>query len=236
MHHITPEQKAASPFFENFWDNRGWGFGLSIITRRDNVADVPGRFGWDGGYSTSGYTNPKEEMIGTFDDAARLGFSKRSGRASRFLDLGLPGYRRLTTHVRQKRETAVIRIKLTSVMVDDQAKAQKFYTEVLGFVTKRDIPMGAARWLTVVSPAEPEGTELLLEPNSGVEEAPGFQKALLNSGIPITAFAVDDIEAEYDRLKALGVEFRGPPSKPDVGPSNVLLNDTCGNLIQLFQA
>lgn len=146
------------------------------------------------------------------------------------------GNRRLTTHVRQKRETVVIRIKLTSVMVDDQAKAQKFYTEVLGFVTKRDIPMGAARWLTVVSPAEPEGTELLLEPNSGVEEAPGFQKALLDSGIPITAFAVDDIEAEYDRLKALGVEFRGPPSKPDVGPSAVVLNDTCGNLIQLFQA
>lgn len=129
----------------------------------------------------------------------------------------------------------MVMIKLTSVMVDDQAKAQKFYTEVLGFITKRDIPMGSARWLTVVSPAEPDGTELLLEPMGGLAEAPGFQKALFKAGIPIAAFAVDDINAEYKRMKALGVEFRGQPSKPEVGPSTAVLNDTCGNFIQLFQ-
>ena len=94
----------------------------------------------------------------------------------------------------------MIRIKLTSVMVDDQAKAFDFYTNVLGFVVKRDIPMGEARWLTVVTADEPDGTELLLEPMGGLAEAPGFQKALFNAGIPITAFAVDDIEAEYKRL------------------------------------
>ena len=120
-------------------------------------------------------------------------------------------------------------------MVDDQAKAQKFYTEVLGFVTKHDIPMGGARWLTVVTADETDGTELLLEPMGGLAEAPGFQKALFKAGIPATAFGVDDIQAEYKRMKALGVEFRGEPSKPAVGPSTVMLNDTCGNLIQLFQ-
>ncbi len=129
----------------------------------------------------------------------------------------------------------MIRIKLTSVMVDDQDRAEKFYTEVLGFHKKQDIPMGEARWLTVVSPAESDGVELLLEPMGGVAEAPGFQKALFNAGIPITAFAVDNIEAEYQRMKALGVEFRGEPSTPEFGPSTLVLNDTCGNLIQLFQ-
>lgn len=129
----------------------------------------------------------------------------------------------------------MISIKLTSVMVDDQDKAEKFYTQVLGFQKKQDIPMGAARWLTVVSPAEPDGAELLLEPMGGVAEALPFQKALFNAGIPLTAFAVDDVETEYKRMKALGVEFRGEPSTPEFGPSTVVLNDTCGNLIQLFQ-
>ena len=129
----------------------------------------------------------------------------------------------------------MIRIKLTSVMVDDQAKAEKFYTEVLGFQKKQDIPMGEFRWLTVVSPAEPDGAELLLEPMGGLAEAPGYQKALYNAGIPIAAFAVDDVDAEYKRMQALGVNFRGEPSKPDFGPSTVVLDDTCGNLIQLFQ-
>jgi catechol 2,3-dioxygenase-like lactoylglutathione lyase family enzyme len=129
----------------------------------------------------------------------------------------------------------MIRIKLTSVMVDDQDKAERFYTEVLGFQKKQDIPLGEARWLTVVSPAEADGTELLLEPMGGLAEAPGFQKALFNAGIPTTAFAVDDIAAEYERMKALGVEFQGEPSTPEFGPSTVVLNDTCGNLIQLFQ-
>lgn len=129
----------------------------------------------------------------------------------------------------------MIRIKLTSVMVDNQCKAEKFYTEVLGFQKKQDIPMGEARWLTVVSPAEPDGTELLLEPMGGLAEASGFQKALYAAGIPATAFAVDNIDAEYERMKALGVQFRGEPSKPEAGPSTLLLEDTCGNLIQLFQ-
>ena len=125
---------------------------------------------------------------------------------------------------------------MTSVMVDDQAKALDFYTRVLGFAVKRDIPMGAARWLTVVAADEPNGTELLLEPMGGLAEAPGFQAALYKAGVPATAFGVDDIDAEYKRMKALGVALSGPPSKPDVGPSTVVLNDTCGNYIQLFQS
>ena len=129
----------------------------------------------------------------------------------------------------------MIRIKLTSVLVDDQAKAEHFYTTVLGFQKKHDLPLGEARWLTVVSPAEPDGTELLLEPLGGVAEATSYQQALFNAGMPITAFAVDDLDAEYDRLQALGVAFRGTPSKPDIGPATVELNDTCGNLIQLVQ-
>ncbi|MDQ3557674.1 MAG: VOC family protein [Pseudomonadota bacterium] len=129
-----------------------------------------------------------------------------------------------------------MRIKLTSVMVDDQSKALEFYTSVLGFVVRRDIPMGEARWLTVATPDDPAGIELLLEPMGGLAEAAGFQQALFAAGIPATAFAVDDIEAEHKRLKALGVAFRGAPSKPESGPSTIVLNDTCGNLIQLFQA
>jgi catechol 2,3-dioxygenase-like lactoylglutathione lyase family enzyme len=129
----------------------------------------------------------------------------------------------------------MIRIKLTSVMVDDQAKALDFYTRVLGFVLKHDLPMGGPRWLTVVTADDPDGTELLLEPMSGLAEAPGFQKALFNAGIPATAFGVDDIDAEYARMKALGAKFRGEPSKPASGPAIVAVEDTCGNLIQLFQ-
>ena len=92
---ITPEQKAASHFFPDFWDNRGWGFGMSVVTRRDDLAMVPGRFGWDGGYGTSWYVDPTEELIGDPDDPARLGFAEAAGRPRRLLDLGLPGDRRL---------------------------------------------------------------------------------------------------------------------------------------------
>jgi catechol 2,3-dioxygenase-like lactoylglutathione lyase family enzyme len=134
-----------------------------------------------------------------------------------------------------RKEPRVIRIKLTSVMVDDQAKAFDFYTSKLGFKVKHDIPMGGARWLTVVTADESNGTELLLEPNSGIAAAAVFQKALFDAGIHVTAFGVDDIEVEYRRLKALGVEFKGAPSKPAQGPSTVVLNDTCGNWIMLFQ-
>jgi catechol 2,3-dioxygenase-like lactoylglutathione lyase family enzyme len=129
----------------------------------------------------------------------------------------------------------MIRIKMMSVMVDDQAKAHDFYVNTLGFAVKHDIPMGEFRWLTVVTADEPNGTELLLEPMGGVAEAPAFQKALFAAGIPATAFGVDDIQAEYQRLKGLGVVFTGEPTKPEAGPSTVTLNDTCGNFIQLFQ-
>jgi catechol 2,3-dioxygenase-like lactoylglutathione lyase family enzyme len=127
----------------------------------------------------------------------------------------------------------MMRIKLTSVMVDDQAKAQKFYTEVLGFVTKHDIDMGGPRWLTVVAPDEPNGTELLLEPDSHPAAKP-FKKALFDSGIPATAFQVDDIQAEYRRLKDLSVAFKSEPVQ--AGSATVaVFNDTCGNLIQIYQ-
>src|SRR5215813_5145285 len=126
-----------------------------------------------------------------------------------------------------------MKIKLTSVLVDDQDKALKFYTEVLGFVKKHDIPMGEARWLTVVSPEGPGDVELLLEP-MGFPPARTYQKALFEAGIPYTSFAVDDIQKEYERLEKLGVVFRTKPTK--MGPVTVaVIEDTCGNLIQLTQ-
>jgi len=126
-----------------------------------------------------------------------------------------------------------IRIKLTSVFVDDQDKALKFYTEVLGFVKKRDIPVGKAKWLTVVSPAEPDGPELLLEPSDN-PATKTFKKAIFEQGIPFTAFAVDDVRKEYERMKSLGVVFRTEPMKMG-GTTIAVFEDTCGNLIQLFQ-
>ncbi len=125
-----------------------------------------------------------------------------------------------------------MKIKLASVFVDDQAKAQKFYTEVLGFVTKTDLPVGEFRFLTVVSPEEPNGTELLLEPNDN-PVAKTYQKAIFEQGIPLTAFAVDDVQKEYERMKALGVVFTMEPTKTE-GPTLAIFNDTCGNLIQIF--
>src|SRR5215216_2982134 len=103
-----------------------------------------------------------------------------------------------------------MRIVVTSVLVDDQAKAHRFYTDVLGFVTKHDIDLGEARWLTVVSPKDPEGTELLLEPD-GHPAAKPFKAALVDDGIPATSFGVDDVQGEYERLRGLGVEFTQPP-------------------------
>lgn len=125
----------------------------------------------------------------------------------------------------------MIRINITSVMVDDQAKALAFYTEKLGFTVKNDIPMGEHRWLTVVSPAEPDGVELLLEPDGHPAAGP-FKKALVSDGIPLTSFAVDDVYAEVERLKGLGVEFTQDAT--DLGPVvTAVLDDTCGNLIQI---
>lgn len=124
-----------------------------------------------------------------------------------------------------------MRIHLTSVLVDDQTKAERFYTEVLGFVKKNDIPMGTDRWLTVVSPEDPEGTELLLEPSSHPAAKP-FKEALVADGIPFTQFAVADVQAEYERLRALGVRFTQEPMT--MGPvTTAVLDDTCGNLIQI---
>jgi catechol 2,3-dioxygenase-like lactoylglutathione lyase family enzyme len=126
-----------------------------------------------------------------------------------------------------------MKIVLTSVMVSDQEKALKFYTEVLGFVKKTDIPVGQYKWLTVVSPEQPDGPELLLEP-MGFPPAQTYQKALFDAGIPLTSFAVDDIESTYQRLKKQGVVFRGAPTK--TGPvTTAIFEDTCGNLIQIAQ-
>lgn len=126
-----------------------------------------------------------------------------------------------------------MKIKLTSVMVDDQEKALKFYTEVLGFVKKRDIPMDEHRWLTVVPKGNQNGPELVLEP-MGFEPAKAYQKALYEAGIPLTAFHVDDIEKEYERLQEMGVEFSMEPKQ--MGPSKLaVFDDTCGNHIQLVE-
>ncbi len=124
-----------------------------------------------------------------------------------------------------------MRISLTSVLVDDQEKALRFYTDVLGFAKKTDIPMGPHRWLTVVAPDNPDGVELVLEPDSHPAAGP-FKKALASDGIPCTSFAVDDVQAEYNRLKSAGVRFTQPPV--DMGPvTTAVLDDTCGNLIQI---
>jgi catechol 2,3-dioxygenase-like lactoylglutathione lyase family enzyme len=126
-----------------------------------------------------------------------------------------------------------MRIAVSSIFVDDQDKALAFYTTRLAFVKKHDIPLGAARWLTVVAPDDQDGTELLLEPDSHPAVGP-FKKALVEDGIPFTSFAVDDIDAEYERLQAAGVAFTQPPVR--MGPViTAVLEDTCGNLIQLAQ-
>jgi catechol 2,3-dioxygenase-like lactoylglutathione lyase family enzyme len=124
-----------------------------------------------------------------------------------------------------------MKINVTSVLVDDQAKALAFYTDVLGFVKKTDIPAGGARWLTVVSPEAPDGVELLLEPDAHPAARP-FKEALVADGMPYTSFAVDDVQAEFDRLTGLGVRFTQPPT--EMGPvTTAVLDDTCGNLIQI---
>lgn len=126
-----------------------------------------------------------------------------------------------------------MKIKITSVMVDDQDKALKFYIEKLGFVKKTEIPLGEHKWLTVVSGEEPDGVELLLEP-MGFAPARVFQKALKDAGIPLTMFNVDDIQSEYERLEKSGVKFSMKPTQ--MGPATIaVFDDTCGNNIQLVQ-
>jgi catechol 2,3-dioxygenase-like lactoylglutathione lyase family enzyme len=130
-------------------------------------------------------------------------------------------------------EGRAMRINVCSVLVDDQDKALTFYTEVLGFVKKTEIPLGEAKWLTVVSPEALDGVELLLEPD-GHPAARPFKAALVDDGIPYTSFAVTDVRAEYERLRGLGVQFTQPPT--EMGPvTTAVFDDTCGNLIQIAQ-
>jgi len=126
-----------------------------------------------------------------------------------------------------------LRIKLTSIYVDDQEKALRFYTDVLGFVKKADVSQGGYRWLTVASPEEPDGTELQLALNDN-PAARAYQQAMLAQGQRAVMFYTDDVQADYERIKARGAEFTMPPTQV-TGSTIAILNDTCGNLVQLTQ-
>ena len=126
-----------------------------------------------------------------------------------------------------------MKIRQLSVIVDDQEKALQFYTGVLGFVKKHDIPLGEFRWLTVVSPEEPKAAEVVLEPAANPASI-AFTKSIREQGIPLAAFLVDDVDREYARLQSLGVQFTTPPTP--MGPTKIaVLDDTCGNLIPIYQ-
>lgn len=126
-----------------------------------------------------------------------------------------------------------MKIKLNSIFVNDQTKALEFYTEVLGFVKKQDFPVGEFKWLTVVSSDEPDGTELLLEPNDN-PAAKTYQEAMFEQGLPLASFATQDLQKEFERLRKLEVDFRMEPTQ--MGEAMVaMFDDTCGNLIQLYQ-
>ncbi|MFJ8788594.1 VOC family protein [Streptomyces sp. NPDC102462] len=127
-----------------------------------------------------------------------------------------------------------MKIHLSSVFVDDQETALRFYTDVLGFAKKHDVPLGEDRWLTVVSPEDPTGTELLLEP-SGHPAVRPYRTALVQDGIPATSFAVDDVRAEFDRLRGLGVRFTQEPLETGT-VTTAVFDDTCGNLIQIVHS
>jgi predicted enzyme related to lactoylglutathione lyase len=124
-----------------------------------------------------------------------------------------------------------VKIKLTSIYVDDQDKALRFYTDVLGFVKKADVTQGPFRWLTVASPEEPDGTELQIAPNDN-PAAQAYQRAMFEQGQPVAMFYVDDVQHEYERMKALGADFTMPPTKV-TGSTIAMVNDTSGNLIQI---
>jgi catechol 2,3-dioxygenase-like lactoylglutathione lyase family enzyme len=137
----------------------------------------------------------------------------------------------MATHPQKEEQ---MRIYLTSVLVDDQDKALRFYTDVLGFQKKHDIPLGEARWLTVVAPDHPQGPELVLEPDAHPAAGP-FKAALVADGIPATSFAVDDVHAEFQRLGDLGVRFTQEPLEMGA-VTTAVFDDTCGNLIQIAKA
>jgi catechol 2,3-dioxygenase-like lactoylglutathione lyase family enzyme len=128
--------------------------------------------------------------------------------------------------------SSTMKIILTSIFVDDQERALRFYTEVLGFVKKSDVPAGEYRWLTVVSPDDPDGTELLLEPNAN-PVAQAYQKGIFEQGIPAASFGVEDTRAEYERLRGLGVKFTTEPTEVLDGVTIAAFEDTCGNLVQI---
>src|SRR5215207_8531399 len=128
-----------------------------------------------------------------------------------------------------------MKIKLASIPINDYDKALTFYTEVMGFIKKHDIPLGdGARWITVVSPKEPNGTELLLEPNADYPAMKALKESLVRDGIPFTAFLVGNVQEEYERMKNLGVEFTMEPTNMGM-TSAAVFDDTCGNLIQIYQ-
>lgn len=128
-----------------------------------------------------------------------------------------------------------MRVRLESIVVDDQAKALKFYTETLGFTVKIDIPAGGARWITLVPPDEPDGPELLLEP-CGLDIAKTYRKALYEQGIPFTMLASDNVQKEYEAMKAKGVVFKMPPQpSPGGRPTIAIFDDTCGNYIVMYE-
>lgn len=128
-----------------------------------------------------------------------------------------------------------MRIRLTSISIDDYDKALKFYTEVMGFLKKRDMPLGGgARWITVVSPEDPDGVELLLEPNAEYPGMKALKENLMRDGIPFTAFEVDDVQREYERLRSLGVEFTMEPTNFGMTTA-AILHDPCENLIQIYE-
>lgn len=124
-----------------------------------------------------------------------------------------------------------MKLKVTSIIVDDQEKALRFYTDVLGFQKKADVTQGPYRWLTVISPEEPDGVELQLAPNDN-PAAKAYQQAMFEQGQPAVMFYVDDVQQEYDRMKAQGADFTMPPTKV-TGSTIARVNDTCGNLIQI---
>jgi catechol 2,3-dioxygenase-like lactoylglutathione lyase family enzyme len=132
-----------------------------------------------------------------------------------------------------------MKITLSSIPVSDQDKALKFYTEVLGFIKKKDLPAGDARWLTVVSPDDPDGVELLLEPNAGYPAMKALKEAFMKDGIPFTAFQVKDVNKEHERLRDLGVKFMNEPITMKENPGGpvtlAIFDDTCGNLIMIYR-
>lgn len=132
-----------------------------------------------------------------------------------------------------EKETNHMKIIVTSIFVNDQEKALKFYTETLGFAIKHDVPVGEFRWIALVSPVDPNGTELILEPNNH-PAAKEYQKRLFEEGVPVTMFGVEDVNKEYERLQKLGVKFAMEPKEAG-GVTLAIFDDTCGNYLQIIQ-